>query len=383
MDVANIVAGPFLFNQSNTGITILWVTDLGGGPNAIEYSYPGVAATQKIAAVQTIQNDTTGETLFSNRVDLKDLPEGTLVNYNILAENFFSTAVYTFKTLASSSDVTLGVWGNNAGNFSSSTPGLADTLTGIGSVDGYLCTGGVTDNFEDYETWASGFYAASGSSFSTTPVNATRASSEPFAGLGRYLYPVPTYASWSIGPIQVVSLDTASTAGRRGLSPGKPQYEWFTQVATNSPAWKEAKYRVLMTHNAPRTNLWSPDKSFGNGAGVDSELDQLLTPLIRLSGADLCLFGMSKSYQRGSVDSTRPENPGSSYYVITGGGGGFKHNIFVNDFGPPKIPNIVEESSSYHFLKLQATSSSLEVTAISLEFVSTIDSFTIAPRTLI
>lgn len=151
-----------------------------------------------------------------------------------------------------------------------------------------------------------------------------------------------------IGPVDVIALDVGQID-----DPDQTAFLHDTLTASTAP------WQVVIFHE--------PVYSCSKHGSTPEVQDAWLTTL-RDDGADLVLNGHDHAYERFAP-------PGDPTYVVTGGGGGPLYAI-GECYGD--TPQPVEADSVFNFLTVDATASSLDVTAIEVPGGGEIDRFTLS-----
>ncbi|MGZ8662688.1 MAG: metallophosphoesterase family protein [Actinomycetota bacterium] len=151
-----------------------------------------------------------------------------------------------------------------------------------------------------------------------------------------------------VGPVDVIVLDVGQLTD--------PDQTAFLHEALTSSA---APWQVVVFHEP----VYSCSKH-----GSTPEVQTAWLATLRDDGADLVLNGHDHAYQRFAP-------PGGPTYVVTGGGGAPLyeiHDCWAN------TPQPVVSASVFNFLRIDATPSSLDVTAVEVPGGGTIDRFTLS-----
>jgi 3',5'-cyclic AMP phosphodiesterase CpdA len=151
-----------------------------------------------------------------------------------------------------------------------------------------------------------------------------------------------------IGPVDVIVLDVGQV--------GDPAQTTFLHDALTSST---APWQIVVFHEP----VYSCSKH-----GSTPEVQAAWLTTLRTDGADLVLNGHDHTYERFAP-------PGGPTYVVTGGGGAPLYAIH-DCWGD--TPQPVAGESVFNFLRIDATPSALDVTAVKVPGGGTIDRFTLA-----
>ena len=384
-----LTEGPALYNVGNDQALIWWETDvITDAINYIQYWPTGSPLqTTDVTATTVTVRDTFDGTSYIHYSLLTGLSAGTSYTFTVNGEQL-TTPEYSFSTYASDgSTVTLGLWGCNHGNVSASVPGFAATLSAMASygVDGYLGTGGYVSNGELHRYWVNHWYDVIGSYLQSKSFTGCRGEADGSFYMSKSMMPFfhesGSYQFVKIGKAVVVVLDSNRGVPRTSLKQGGEQLDWFLNSAVTDTVWKDSYYRVVLVHHPFRTTYWNNSGVYGDGNTIQSLYDDLF-PVLKSAGTDLVIQGHSRSYQRGSYQSTYPESEHCVYHIVSGGGGDYAHTNREWDWQPPNDPGIVFDSFAYHFLALEISSTSLKVRCIKTSDSSVLDTVTLTPHSL-
>ncbi|MEO8476786.1 MAG: metallophosphoesterase [Actinomycetota bacterium] len=151
-----------------------------------------------------------------------------------------------------------------------------------------------------------------------------------------------------VGPVDVIVLDAGQVAD--------PAQTAFLHDALTASA---APWQIVVFHEP----VYSCSKHGSTPEVQDAWLATLLA-----DGADLVLNGHDHAYERFAPTAGGPT------YVVTGGGGAPLYAVGNCRGGTPQP---AEQDSTYNFLTIDATSASLDVTAIEVPGGTVIDRFTV------
>ena len=385
MVVAKILYGPAIYFLGNDEATVWWVTDtIEGGLNGLQAWSTGNPPVFWPSRIRTVEDEVTNSAIYSHSVRLTGLVQNGYQNFRIQAFNFLTAVPYVFRTYRNDgASVRLGLWGNSEGNNTGSTPGLLDTLARLDArvVDGYLSVGSIVGNgalVGDWKSWAT----ATASRLVSKGLSLCRGETDGYGSVAKAMLPFPVYDDYfavSIGLARVVGLNSVN---RRNIRNPSAQTSWFLNTETPSNAWKTAQYRIVLVNQPYRTTWWRDSFDFGDATGTDQDLFRFLLPMLQASGADIVLQGRSRSYQRGVIDSTYPNNHHQIIHMVSGGGGAPKNQTRRWTWPPPNIPNILFDSNEYHGLVFDISSTRMSIECQGFESGTVLDSINIAPHTL-
>lgn len=388
MVVAQIIHGPVLYNLGNNEVVLWWETDLVEGPNKVQWWKSGVSAVD-VTAITTSVRDEFGTERYVHRVTLTGLTAGTVHSYKIFAFNYEDAVTRTFTTYRDTgSSVKIGVFGNPEGNLAgpSVLPSFEvalNTLNSLG-VAGYVTTGGLVSDGDRYGAWADEWLATMGSDLRTKGLSGARGETDGFSPMSRAMFPMAhasnSYAVHSIGKARFAFLNSVPGVARNSLRISKEQANWLLDDVVRTTSWKTSDYRVIVVHHPWRTTFWNDSCQYGT-VGTEASL-MGLHELVKLSGADLVLYGYSRSYQRGAYDSTYQNNPHQIVHIVTGGGGAPAHDNRCWRWAPPEEPGIVKDTADYAVLSMDISAARLRIDAYDLATTAIIDSVSIVPHTL-
>lgn len=391
---ATIVHGPALYHLSNDSVLIWWETDIPDGPNKIEWWKTAQAHAFVTATTRTIFDLVVEQERYVHWVHLTGLTANTVHSYKLFAFLFETPEVFahTFKTYPDDGSVVkVGVWGNNEFQTAAAVPGFQATLSfldGVGATT-YLTTGGIVGDGNYYGNWTGHWLDSLGQDrLGSKGISGARGETDGASQVARAMWPFPegnepvSDLVWdhSIGKAWVASVTSVPGDPLRDLRIGRPQGEWLLNRVSQKAAWKDALYRILLVHHPFRTTFWNDSCEYG-ADGTREDLVQL-QELVKLSGADLVLYGYSRSYQRGAFTSTFRNNSHTIHHIVTGGGGAFKHSNRCFSWPAPTEPSILKDSSDYIALTLEVSASRLFIEAHNMETSTVFDSVAIAPHTL-
>ncbi len=261
--------------------------------------------------------------------------------YEVILNESGYNYVGTFKTLADSdsSKIFFNVIGDTRDDLETYKK-IAD-LASSTKPDFVLHLGDLTENEGTLKDWED-FFNAGKSLLSQAPI---------FPVLGNHdesdkyfdFFNIPnnkTWYSFNSGPVHFAAVDTYFSA----YAPGSPQYEWLEKdlLSTKKP-WK-----IVFMHAPP----------YGS-AGTTIEVRDALCPLFEKVGVHLVLSGHDHLYQRSIVNGIN--------YVVSGGGG----SALANPIPGAETVALVKK---HHFLKIEATEKTIQLSAIDIEGKE-IDSF--------
>lgn len=382
-----LLAGPLLYGLGNDQVIVWWQTDLQGAANRIVHWTGGGAPEMTVTAATSARIDAVGRPVFAHAARVRGLAPGKLHYFRVLGDEL-ETATKVFSTYPDDGTaVRIGVFGASVGNAANTLPGLGYTVSTLRTlgVQGYLGTGGYVEEGRHYSSWQAGWLSVMGTELRTRGFFGCRGTGDGEGDLGTAMLPLPggsqDFAALTIGKARVLVLNSMP-ASRPGLAPGGAQAEWLLHQAALDPAWTSAAYRILIVHHPSRTTLWAPGQGYGTD-GTDEFLRRQLDPLLKVSGADVVLFGASRSYQRGSYLSTHPRSKHRIHHIVTGGGGGAKHSQRSWEWDPPDDPGVLVDSSNYIVLVLDISGSLLTVEAYDMETAEVVDWVQVVPHSLL
>jgi hypothetical protein len=150
------------------------------------------------------------------------------------------------------------------------------------------------------------------------------------------------YYSFAYGNVFFVglALDTMHIA-----LPGTPQYEFLVETL-NSPEAVAADFRVAFFHTPPYTEGWE-------GYDGDWVVRQFILPAMEDLGVDVYFNGHTHDYERGYLN-------GVNSYIIGGAGGGL-------DSWARDVPHITVYQAVHHFLHVTVDGPTMTLDAIGMD----------------
>lgn len=155
-----------------------------------------------------------------------------------------------------------------------------------------------------------------------------------------------SWFAWSCGPARFAAIDV-NREFPIGITDGSPQQHWLANELT-SPAWRNARWRVLLVHQPPWSRSWE-------GYDGDQPVRAIVERLVQHHGLDLVIAGHSHSYEH-----LQHEIEGRSMHVlISGGAGGGLEAVRQS---PPPGGGTIE--LRHHFADIAIDSRQLAVEAV-------------------
>ncbi len=300
-----VLKGPYFLRPGPDCMTVAWQTDL---PAIGRVSYGRQSASESLA------QDPNLTTL--HRVTLTGLEPNTPYAFD-LTPGSPAGAGRTFRTAPRpGQSFRFVVYGDTR----SMPEAHAVVMRGI--VDSrpavVFHVGDLVSSGGDYASWGPEFFVPAAPIMQQVPLIPVPGNHE-YWGAGpswfSYLFNLRPGAGWwalTYGSIHFIGLDSNA-----GFAPGSDQYEWLV-AELQSPAAKEALWRVVLLHHPPYTcsYAYSDDKA----------VVQSLVPLFNQYGVNLVFSGHTHAYERYRSSGIT--------YIVTGGGGGPLYGL-DNDTVPP------------------------------------------------
>jgi len=346
-----IAHGPYLQALLDTSVVVIWNTDL---PSAGKVSYRAEGGTE-VSSPATAPDT-------SHRVPLAGLSPGTVYDYQVFDGDRALTEVsFSFRTspLPGDGEIRIAVVGDSGvGNARQGR--VAQVIEGF-AADLFLHTGDLDYNNGDLDKSVfgpyrdilpnTGFYPSRGNHDNGFVWSDVFISPSPNAGPG-------TFYSFDWGDAHFVALDTNVS-----LEAGDDQMSWL--IADLEAAQQTPRTWTILFFHEPVYTV--------GGHSDPPDLPpsrRLIPPVAARFGVDLVLSGHDHSYQRSHpalndlvVDAWHDPtfvSPAGTIYVVTGGGGGFKHpGGGVQDAAFTRV-----FESAYHAVELVISSSRISVRAL-------------------
>lgn len=159
-----------------------------------------------------------------------------------------------------------------------------------------------------------------------------------------------TYTAWTCGPVRFAAIDI-NASFPVGAPPGSAQLAWLQREA-QSPAWRNAGWRVLVVHQPPWSKSWP-------GYDGDAAVRAIVEPLATRHQLDAVIAGHSHAYERTTqAVAGRPVT-----LVITGGAGGSLEPAESEKLSTPGWPIAVR----HHFVRGVVTAQQFDLTAVGMD----------------
>lgn len=389
------LAGPYLQNITQTGVTVMWETAgaFAGYVECMERMYDSGSRVEfSAAALQEVR--------------IKGLKPGTSYMYRVVLKDV-AGPWYSFRTApANGGSVRFAVRAD-----SQSGPPMnervvvqmarfrPDLMITVGDLVG---TGANLNEWVDYHLWPLRHMAAEVPTYAAI-------GNHDYGGFGhidppasppfeRYFdHPIASsgneyWYSFDYGPARFIMLDANRVDGPKGqrIPPGSEQYEWFARELAD--AAKKAKWIFVFVHQPPYSECWG-------GGYYDGEphLREEIVPLIEKYKVDIVFSGHTHDYERGLPHPPYDPATGTgneATYIITGGGGGTLDNHKYRDWPQIDIPDHPADPSSdkpdegryykYHFCLIEIDGDRLHLTAHAVNpdgsYAGILDQFTLTAK---
>lgn len=321
-----------------------------------------------------------GTKVISHSIEVLDIAADTFTTLRVAGPGYLGTVSYSVGNAAADENLSFMVANSVEGNFADLDYLIANKHT---STNAMISCGNLVDLAEklDYVDWIKVYTSLSTSLESAKGVVLTPTEKGKTTA-GKSLLPTsnnqsPYFAS-TIGPCRFISLDT-SNSGRRSLGAGGSQVSWFlNEVKSN--AWKSASFRIILGSVPPVTSLWSEDGTYLKGE--DRFLKSNLMPLIKVSGANMCIFGGGHSYQRGVIASGYKSFEDLPIHYVICSGFNSPHTKEVGDWKASSDPSFLVKSSDRHYVRMDVSLGTLTLIAREWTSDSIIDQLSLSARNL-
>lgn len=290
--VLKIVKGPYLQNVSQTGITIMWET------NILSDSFIHLGWTSNYEL--TVKRDKTQKLI--HEFPLKNLSVGRKYHYKVessRASKVLSEG-YTFKTApAENTPFSFVAWGDNRTNF--------DICTEVAKLifnkkpDFIINSGDIVESGISYNRWEKEYFTPLRSVMSIIPSFVSIGNHEQDAEWFYKFLSQPgneTWYSFNYGNAHFISINS-----EKDYSPESEQYKWLLSDLQSEKA-KKAVWKFAFFHDPPYTEgRHSPN----------TNIQEILVPLFEQYKINMVFNGHNHCYERGYKNGI--------YYIVTGGGG--------------------------------------------------------------
>jgi hypothetical protein len=321
-----------------------------------------------------------GVKVASHSVELNNLTADTVTTVRVAGPGYLGTVRYSFEHPAANDDVSFMVMNNVEGNYTDLEYLLAEKHVSANAVIGCGDLVDLGDRL-GYSEWARPYLSlynflenAKGVVLSAFEKGKTSTGSSLIPSSPKQS---PYYAS-TVGPCRFISLDT-SRSGRKSLAAGGSQMLWLLNEV-KSDDWKNASFRIIIGNQPPVTGLWADDGTYLNGK--DAFLSSNLLPLIKSSGAHMCIFGGGHSYQRGILASNYESFEDLPIHYIICSGFNSPHTKEVGKWSASSDPSFLIQSSDRHYVRLDVSLDKLTLIAREWSSDAIIDQVSLSDRKL-
>ena len=295
-----LLKGPYLQDVTQTGITIVWETDIVASTEILytEQALPHLERHVRQPAFTKI-----------HEIRLEELQPEMAYRYRVISENLGGQRVespaYIFRT-ASHLDTPFRfvVWGDSRTDHKKARQ-VAE-LIARQKPDFVVSVGDVVSDGNTYSDWGTQYFDPIKHFASTTPSYVAAGNHEEDAHWFDDFLAQPGNEHWfafSYGNSRFIVLDT-----NRPYEKGSQQYEWFL-AELQSRESQQASFRFTFFHHPPYSELSYPG---------DANVRAFLVPLSETYGVDIVFAGHTHDYERGRKQLGVGRD---IYYIITGGGG--------------------------------------------------------------
>ncbi len=291
-EALKIVKGPYLQNVSQTGITIMWET------NILSDSFIHLGRTSSYELV--VKRDKTNRLI--HEFSLRSLSPNRKYYYKVESTRVSKVLSdgYYFKTAPSEeTPFSFVAWGDNRTNFDICTK--INKLILSKNPDLIISTGDIVESGISYNRWEKEYFTPARNVMTIIPSFVSIGNHEQDAEWFYKFLSQPaneTWYSFDYGNSHFISLNS-----EKDYSAASEQYKWLIEDL-ESEKFKKAIWKFVFFHDPPYTEgRHSPN----------TNIQEILVPLFERYKINIVFNGHNHCYERGYKNGV--------YYIVTGGGG--------------------------------------------------------------